>query len=95
MELTLACMVYVKIVHYNLLTLNMKSARYLQLSGIISNCTSFCVVDFSVSATCATLIPHRLLKSSDVVFKCRSSDKKSRGCLMLVICFGGFGTLSM
>ena len=95
MELTLACMVYVKIVHYNLLTLNMKSARYLQLGGIIANRTSFCVVSLSFSAAFATLIPHFSLKYSDVVFKCRSVDKKACGCLMSVRLFGGYGTLLM
>ena len=95
MDLNLACMVSVKIVHCTTLTLNMWSSQYLQLSGIISDCTSFCVVAFSVSAACATLIPHRSLKPSCAVFKCRYADKKTCGCLMLVVFFGGSGTVSM
>ena len=95
MELNLACMVYVTIVHCSLLKLNMQSARCLQLSGIIKNCTSFCVVTFSVSAACATLITHSSLTYFGVVFKCRSADKKARGCLMSVGLFGGSGTVSM
>ena len=95
MELTFSCMVSVAIVNFSILTLNMRSARYLQFSGIISNHTSFCVVAFRVSATCATLIPHCLIKSSGVVFECPSTDKKSCGCLMPVGLFGGSGTVSM
>ena len=71
------------------------SARYLRLSGIIANHTSFYVVAFSVSAACAALIPHCLLQYSSVVFKCCSADKKARGFLMLVRFFGGSGTVSM
>ena len=73
----------------------MLSARYLQLSGIIVDHTSVFVVDFSVSAACATLIPHHFLKYYGVVFECRSVDKKYCGCLMLVGFFGGSGTVSM
>ena len=71
------------------------SAQYLRLSGIIANHTSFCVVDFYVSAACATLITHHSLKYSGVVFECHSTDNKSRGCLMSVGFFGGSGTVSM
>ena len=95
MKLTLACMVSATIVHFSILILNMQSAQYLQLSGIIADCTSFCVVDFSVSAACTTLIPDCSLKYSGVVFECSSDDNKSRGCLMLVGFFGGSGTVSM
>ena len=73
----------------------MQSARYLRLSGIISDHTSFCVVALSVSAACATLIPHRLLKYYGVLFECRSADKKARGCMMSVGLFGDSGTVSM
>ena len=73
----------------------MRSAQYLQLSDIIDDHTSLCVADFSFSAACTTLIPHSLLKSSGVVFGCRSVDKKDRGCLMLVGLFCGSGTVSM
>ena len=75
MDLTLVCTVYVAIVHCSLLTLNMQSVQYLRLSGIISNHKNLSVVVFSVSAACASLIPHHSPKSSGVVFKCRSSDK--------------------
>ena len=95
MELTLVCMVYVTIVHFSLLTLNMQSARYLRLSGIIADCTSFCVVAFSVIDTCATLINYCSLKSSGVVIECRSADKKACVCLMSVRIFGCSGTVSM
>ena len=95
MELTLACMVSVEIVHCSLLKLNMQSAQYLQLSGIIDDHTNLCVVAFSISAAGATLIPHCLLKTSGVVFECCSADKKARGCLVLVGLFGGSGTVSM
>ena len=95
MELTLACIVSVTIIHCSLLTLNMWSARYLRLSKIISNCTSFCVVAFSVSAACATLIPHCSCKSYSVVFECQSADKKSCGCMMSIGFFGGSGTVAM
>ena len=73
----------------------MQSAQYLQLSGIIADRTRFCVVAFSVSAACATLIPHCSLKSSGVVCECRSADKKTCGCLVLIGLFGGSGTVSM
>ena len=82
MKLNFACMVSVAIIHCSLLTLNMRSSRYLQLSGKISDRMSFCAVDFSVIAARATLIPYRLLKSSSVVFKCFSADQKDCGCLM-------------
>ena len=95
MELTLAWMVSVTIVHCSLLKLNMWSAWYLRLNGIITDCTSFCVIDFSVSDAWATLIPHCLLKSHGVVFECCSSDNKSHGCLMPFGFFGGSGTVSM
>ena len=62
----------------------MRSAQYMRLSGIIANRTSFCVVALIVSAACATLIPHRLLKYYGVLFECRSADKKARGCMMSV-----------
>ena len=81
--------------HCSIFTLNMRSARYLRLSGIIANCTSFCVVDFSVNAACAALTPHHLLKSSGVVFEYCSVDKKARGCLISVGYFGGSGTVFM
>ena len=89
MELTFSCMVSVAIVNFSILTLNMRSARYLQFSGIIASHTSFCVVSFRVSAACATIIPHCSLKSSGVVFECRSADNKACGCLMSVGFFGG------
>ena len=95
MELTLSCMVSVEIVQCSILTLNMRSARYLQLSGIISDHKSLYVVAFSIRDACATLIPHHLIKYYGVVFKCCSTDKKARGCLMLVGLFGGSGTVSM
>ena len=95
MDLTLACMLYIANVHFSLLTLNMQSDRYMWLSGIITYCTSFCGVYFSFSAGCATLIPHHLLKSSVVVFKCFSADKKDFGCLISVEFFGGYGTVSI
>ena len=95
MELNLACMVSVAILHCSLLPLNMKSARYLRLSGIIADHTSFCVVSFKVSADCAPLIPNLSLKSYSVVFECCYDDKKSRDCLMSVGIFGGSGTVSM
>ena len=79
----------------SILTLNMWSTWYLQLSGIFSECPSSCVVSFSVSLACATLIPHRLLKYYVVVFECWSADRKSCGCLILVRFFGGSVTLSM
>ena len=82
-------------VHYSFLTLNMQSAKYLRMSSIIIDCTSFYVVAFSVSAACATLIPHHSFKYYGVVFKRRSDDKKGRGCLMLVGLFGVSGTVSM
>ena len=88
-------MVPVTIVHCSILTLNMQSNRYLRLSDIIDDHTSLCVADFSFSAACTTLIPHSLLKSSGVVFECRSADKKARGFLMSVGFFGGSGTVSM
>ena len=93
--MNLACMVFVTILHCSILTLNIRSTRYLRLSGIISDLTSFCVVAFSVSAAFATLIHHHLLKSSGVVFECRSADKKACGCLMMVWLFGSSGTVSM
>ena len=40
---------------------------------------SFLVVAFSVNAACATLSPHLSLKSSGVVFECRSLDRKIFG----------------
>ena len=86
-------MVSVAIIYCSLFTLNMWSARYMWLSGIIVDRTSFCVVAFSNSAACETLIPHRLLKPFGVVFKCLSADKKARGCLLLVGSFGGYGTV--
>ena len=95
MELKLACMVSVAIVQCSPLTLRMRYDWYLQLSVIISDHTSFCVVDFSISAACATLITHRLLKYSSVVFKFRYDDKKARGCLMLVRFFGSSGAVSI
>ena len=88
-------MVSVKIVHCSLLTLNRQYARYLRLGGIIAYHRSFCVVDFSVSDYCETLIPHIFLKSSGVVLECWYADKKARGCLMSVRLFGGSGTVSM
>ena len=95
MKLTVACMVSATILHCSILTLNMQSARYLWLSGIISDCTSFYVVAFSVSSVCATLIPLIFLKSYGVMFECRSADNKACGCLVLVGLFGGSGTVSM
>ena len=95
MELTLECMVPVVSIHCSLMTLNIRSDRYLRLSGIIADCTSLCVVALSASAIFTTLIPHCLFKSSCVVFECRSADKKDRGCLMLVVLFGGSGMVSM
>ena len=95
MELDLACMISVTIVHCSIFTLNMWSAQYLQLSGIISNRTSFCVVAFSFIAYCATLIPRHLLNSSGLLFKCRSDDNKYCGCLMSVGLSGGSGTVSI
>ena len=83
------------IVHCSLLTFTMQSARYLRLSSIFDGCTSFCVVSFRDSADCATLTPHRSLKSFGVVFGCRSADKKAHGCLMLVGLFGESCTVSM
>ena len=94
MVLNLDFMVSVAILHCSILTLNIRSARYLRLSGIIANHTSFCVVDFRVSASCATLNYHCSLKSSGVVFDCRSADKKALGCLVLVGLFGGSVTVS-
>ena len=91
----LACMVSIAIVQCILLILNMQSSWYLRLIGTIFDRTNFCVIAFSVSAACATLILHRSLKSAGVVFECCSSDKKSRGCLMSVRFFGGSGTVSM
>ena len=85
----------VEIVHCSILKLNMRSAQYLRLSGIIANRTNLCVVVFSVSTDCTTLIPHRLLKFSGVVFECCSDDKKSRGCLMSFRLYGGSGMVSM
>ena len=70
MELALECMVSITILHCSILTLNIQSARYLRLSGIMADYTRFFVVAFSVSAARVTLIPNRLLKSSAVVFKC-------------------------
>ena len=95
MELALACMVSIVIVHCSILTLNMRSTRYLRLSGIIADCTSFCVVAFIVSAACATLFHHSSLKYSVVVFECCSADKKACGCLISVGLFCGSGTVSM
>ena len=63
--------------------------------AIIANCTNLYVVSFSISAACATIIPHCSLKSSGVVFECRSADNKACGCLMSVGFFRGFGTVSM
>ena len=93
MELTLVCVVSVAIIHCIILILDMQSAQYLRLSGIIANQKSFCVVAFSVSAACKTLIPHRLLKYSIVVFDFSSYDKKACSCLMSVGLFGGYGTV--
>ena len=81
--------------HCSLLTLNMLSARYLQLSGLISNHRSCCVVAFSVSDACSTLIPHHLLRYSAVVFECSSSDKKASVFLVSVELFCGYSTVSM
>ena len=88
-------MVSVAILHCIILTLNMRSNQYLRPSGVIADHTSFCVVAFSVSVDCETMIPHRSLKSSGVVFECRSADKKARGYLLSVGLFGGSGTVSM
>ena len=62
---------------------------------MISDRTSFYDVALSVSAACTTLIPHLLLKSSGIVFECRSFDKKYRGCLISVGFFGGSSMVSM
>ena len=91
----MACIVSVAIVHCSLFTLNMRSAWYLQLSGIIYDRTSFCVVAFSITAACATLIPHFLLKYSSVMFVCCYADKKALSCLVSVGFFGGSATISM
>ena len=95
MELTFACMLSVAIVHCSLLTLNIWSTQYLRLSVIITDHTSFFVVDFIISADCATLIPHHSLKSSGAVLKFCSADKRAHGCLISVRFFGGYGTISM
>ena len=95
MELTLACMVSVAIVHCILFTLNIQSAQYLRLSCIIVYRTSFCVVAFSVSAAFVKLIPHSFLKSYGFVFECSSADNKYRCFLTLVGFFGGSGTVSI
>ena len=53
--------------------------KYRLASGIRDDLVSFCVVAFSVSATCAKLKDHISLISSGVVLECRFDDKKVLG----------------
>ena len=72
-------MVSVDIVPCILRTSNIRSALYLHASGIISGLVSFCVVDFSVSASWDILSPHLSLRSSAVLIECLFLDRNVRG----------------
>ena len=91
-DLFLACIVSVAIIKSNRLNPNILSALYLRLSGTTVNRLRRCVLAFSVNFACAMLILHISLKSSGLVFECRSDDMNVRGCLNSSGCSGGSRT---